>query len=213
MKLWNAATGREVGSLRGHSQHVLGVAFRPDGRQLASASGAWRTHDAFERRTGEIKVWDLPSGSRCPHPLGSRRPRHGRRFQPRWPAPCQRRRRPGRATLGLRLGPAARHGTRPSRLDQRPGVRPSGGMGRDVESRRHRPCLGYRDRPGADRPARAHGRGRMRRGAARRQAYRLGRLGPDDQGLGSRQRSPPSSSAATAGRWPAWPSSPTAAVS
>ena len=63
MKLWNAATGREVGSLRGHSQHVLGVAFRPDGRQLASASGAWRTHDAFERRTGEIKVWDLPSGS------------------------------------------------------------------------------------------------------------------------------------------------------
>lgn len=63
VKLWDAATGREVGSLRGHSQHVLGVAFRPDGRQLASASGAWRTHDAFERRPGEIKVWDLASGS------------------------------------------------------------------------------------------------------------------------------------------------------
>ena len=63
VKLWDAKTGREVGKLQGHTQHVLSVAFRPDGRQLASAGGAWRTHDAFERRPGEIKLWDLPSGA------------------------------------------------------------------------------------------------------------------------------------------------------
>ena len=68
--------------LRGHTQHVLGVAFRPDGRQLASASGAWRTHDAFERRPGEIKVWDLPSGSEVRTLSGHDGPVTGVAFSP-----------------------------------------------------------------------------------------------------------------------------------
>jgi WD40 repeat protein/tRNA A-37 threonylcarbamoyl transferase component Bud32 len=63
VKLWDVETGREIRSFRGHTQHVLGVAFSPDGRRLASASGAWRTHDAFERRPGEIKIWDVASGT------------------------------------------------------------------------------------------------------------------------------------------------------
>ena len=82
VKLWDAATGREVAGLRGHTQHVLGVAFRPDGRQLASASGAWRTHDAFERRPGEIKVWDLPSGREVRTLSGHDGPVTGVAFRP-----------------------------------------------------------------------------------------------------------------------------------
>jgi len=63
IRIWDADSGRELRRLEGHSAPVRALAFRPDGRQLASASGTWRTHDAFERRPGEIKVWDLPSGS------------------------------------------------------------------------------------------------------------------------------------------------------
>ena len=62
VKIWDPEGGRELKSLRGHTQHVLGLGFSPDGRSIASASGAWRTHDAFERRSGEIKIWDVGSG-------------------------------------------------------------------------------------------------------------------------------------------------------
>jgi len=38
--LWNADTGQSLGApLTGHTDTVYGVAFSPDGRQLASASG------------------------------------------------------------------------------------------------------------------------------------------------------------------------------
>ena len=35
--LWDAATGKELSQLRGHTSDVLSVAFSPDGRQLVSA--------------------------------------------------------------------------------------------------------------------------------------------------------------------------------
>ena len=37
MKIWNSATGKELFSLKGHSDG-LSVAFSPDGRSLASGS-------------------------------------------------------------------------------------------------------------------------------------------------------------------------------
>jgi WD40 repeat protein len=46
-------TGQELATLRGHTGYVLGVAFSPDGKRLATAGGY--------RGKGEVKVWDTTS--------------------------------------------------------------------------------------------------------------------------------------------------------
>jgi len=47
IKLWNALTGEEIMTLRGHVGHIIGLVFSPNGGRLASAS-----------RDGTVKIWD-----------------------------------------------------------------------------------------------------------------------------------------------------------
>jgi eukaryotic-like serine/threonine-protein kinase len=51
VKLWDAATGKEIRSLEGHTARVTGVAFSPDGQRLATSS-ADRT----------VRLWDTATG-------------------------------------------------------------------------------------------------------------------------------------------------------
>jgi len=50
VKVWDARTGKEILSLKGHSGPVFGVAFSPDGNRIVSGS-----------LDETVKVWDIAS--------------------------------------------------------------------------------------------------------------------------------------------------------
>jgi WD40 repeat protein len=47
--LWDATTGRETHTLKGHTSGVMWVAFSPDGKRIVS--GSW---------DNTLKLWDVP---------------------------------------------------------------------------------------------------------------------------------------------------------
>jgi WD40 repeat protein/tRNA A-37 threonylcarbamoyl transferase component Bud32 len=61
VKVWDAQTGQEQLSLRGHAGDVTSVCFSPDGRRLASAGeGGW--DGAGKPLPRVVKVWDAQTG-------------------------------------------------------------------------------------------------------------------------------------------------------
>ena len=54
LKVWDAQTGQEMLTLKGHSQvGVRSVSFSPDGKRIVSGGGLFTET--------EIKVWDISS--------------------------------------------------------------------------------------------------------------------------------------------------------
>ena len=106
VKVWDAATGQEILTLKGHTDSVTSVAFSPDGKRIASC----RPDGRQRRRDGEgVGRRDRAGNS---HPQGAHRCCHQRGVQPRRQAArlrqCDRngegvgRRRPGRQSAPLR---------------------------------------------------------------------------------------------------------------
>jgi RNA polymerase sigma factor (sigma-70 family) len=58
IQLWDVATGKEK-TLKGHAFSVIALAFSPDGKTLASATGSWLPDGA----PGEIKLWEVATGT------------------------------------------------------------------------------------------------------------------------------------------------------
>ncbi len=57
IRIWELASGKEVATLFGHTSASSGLAFSPDGRMLASVSGAWDNGV-----DPGLRIWDVSSG-------------------------------------------------------------------------------------------------------------------------------------------------------
>ena len=92
LKLWDAATGQELLTLKGHTGEVTGVSFSPDGKRLASAS---------DDQT--LKLWDVATGQELLTLKGHTKPGHWRVVQPRRQATRFRELRPDGEALAGRV--------------------------------------------------------------------------------------------------------------
>lgn len=55
--VWDAATGRMFRRLQGHENPIIGIAFSPDGRMVATASGSQWNH-----KEQTVRLWEVATG-------------------------------------------------------------------------------------------------------------------------------------------------------
>ncbi len=115
VKVWDAATGKELWSFHNHHQAATGVAFSPDGKWLASTG--------FDKR---VILYDLARGKATSFFDGHTPPHERRPLWPRRQIAGERRRRPAAGgqrsqNLGTRNGQGTRHLRRPWREGRRTG--------------------------------------------------------------------------------------------
>ena len=55
VRLWDAVTGQQVGTFRGHTETITSIAFSPDGNTLATGSG-------LMKKEPEVRLWDVQTG-------------------------------------------------------------------------------------------------------------------------------------------------------
>ena len=82
VRICDAATGQVLHALRGHTQNVMGVAFSPDGRTLASVSGSWLTVPQTASKPGELLLWNTATGERVRNVTGHSGPLTGVSYHP-----------------------------------------------------------------------------------------------------------------------------------
>ena len=97
-RVWDARTGAELLTLKGHTGRVTSASFSPDGSRVVTASA-----------DETARVWDAPDRRRAPHPQGAHRSGHRRRRS----APTARASSP-RARTGRRRSGTPRPGPRSS---------------------------------------------------------------------------------------------------
>jgi WD40 repeat protein len=71
LRLWDAATGKNTATLRGHANYVLTVAFSPDGKTLASGSN-----------DSTVRLWDVATGQNIAILKGHTQPVYSVTFSP-----------------------------------------------------------------------------------------------------------------------------------
>lgn len=68
IRLWDLTTGKLTRSLAGHTGNVIGLAYSPNGRRLASSSALGGPTFEDASPGGESKFWDARSGSESSTP-------------------------------------------------------------------------------------------------------------------------------------------------
>jgi WD40 repeat protein len=83
VRLWDVASGEELLSLPAGDLDVVGLAFRPGGRELAAAGGAWMAGGGGRRLgPGELTVWDCQTGEEVRRLRGHAGPLSGVAYTP-----------------------------------------------------------------------------------------------------------------------------------